>query len=399
MPHALQHMADIEPDQHHTTAGRQQIRRAKTDVLRQRQQQQIKERQRHTHQRVLHRVHRQALEHFEQEETGERQHDEQQRIFDCTVALQVLIHRIDETHAKAAGVEGLAIIAAHAAAHGVLQVGGEERGLPVSAEPGVIDFTFGRQEVADKTWMRPIGGEAHAAALAHRQHLQRAGALQAQIKAERQFRGFAGVERWQRHPYPLAEPADLRTGNKVQALAVEFQFQGVFDAANVADADRKKRCIELVVDEVFLDAQLRRQGEMPVDAVIGVEQPRLVNAPGAQFGLHLTIELEAFRQEVQTPALFARLVIPLIGLVVDLPVVHHFAIRHHHHRPAQLLAVTGAAGDVFKHAVTQLLTIIDDAVNHQQRHQQQQDQQANGPEFYGQTSVHKDAPLLEWDRV
>src|SRR5471032_1914648 len=78
--HAAQHVADIKPDQQHTTTRRQQIRQGKTDVLGQRQQQQVEERQRYTDQRILDRMHRQAFQHFKQEETGKRQDDEQQRI-------------------------------------------------------------------------------------------------------------------------------------------------------------------------------------------------------------------------------------------------------------------------------------------------------------------------------
>lgn len=132
---------------------------------------------------------------------------------------------------------------------------------------------------------------------------------------------------------------------------------------------------------------------MPVDAIVGMEQSRFVNTAIAQLGLHLAVELEALRQKIQTTAFFTWLVVALVGFVVELPVVNHFAIRHHHHRPAQLLAVAGAAGDVFKHTIAQLLAIIDDAVNHQQRYQQQQDQQGNRPELYGQILVHGTLPV------
>ena len=60
-------------------------------MLRQRQQQQIEKRQRDTDQRVLHRVHRETFQYFEQKETGERQDDKQQRIIDRSLTLQVLI--------------------------------------------------------------------------------------------------------------------------------------------------------------------------------------------------------------------------------------------------------------------------------------------------------------------
>ena len=75
-------------------------------MLGQRQQQQVEERQRHAHQRVLHRVHRQAFQHFEEEETGEGQDNKQQRVFDRAIAFQVLVDGVDEAHAEAAAVEG-----------------------------------------------------------------------------------------------------------------------------------------------------------------------------------------------------------------------------------------------------------------------------------------------------
>ncbi|MNP05437.1 hypothetical protein D3C76_973910 [compost metagenome] len=101
-----------------------------------------------------------------------------------------------------------------------------------------------------------------------------------------------------------------------------------------------------------------------------MEQPRLVDTSGTQFGLDLAVEFEALREEVQTTALFTCFLIAFVGFFVGLPGAHDLAIGHHQQRPAQLLAVTGAAGDVFKHAVAQLLAVLDDAVDHQQRDQQ-----------------------------
>ncbi|MNK87794.1 hypothetical protein D3C87_1077370 [compost metagenome] len=169
--------------------------------------------------------------------------------------------------------------------------------------------------------------------------------------------------------------------NEVQVLAVEFKLQRVFDTTNVADANGEERLVEPVIGEIFLDAQLNRQGKVAADAVVGMEQPRLVNPSGTQFGLNVCVEFEAFRKEIQTTALFADLLITLVGFFTGLPGAHDFAIRHHHQRPDQLLAVTGAAGNVFKHTVAQLLAVLDHAVDHQQWNQQQQNQQGNCPEF------------------
>lgn len=109
---------------------------------------------------------------------------------------------------------------------------------------------------------------------------------------------------------------------------------------------------------------------MPADAIIGVEQSRFVNTARAQFGLHLAIQFEAFREKVQPPALFTDFLITLVGFFVELPATYHFAIRHHHQRPAQLLTEAGTAGDVFQYTVAQLLTVLDHAVDHQQWDQQ-----------------------------
>ncbi|MNP81410.1 hypothetical protein D3C76_1797510 [compost metagenome] len=56
----------------------------------------------------------------------------------------------------------------------------------------------------------------------------------------------------------LPQPADLTTRNEIQMLAIKLEFQGILDAANVADADRQEWPIELVICEIFLDTQLRR---------------------------------------------------------------------------------------------------------------------------------------------
>ncbi|MNF67861.1 hypothetical protein D3C84_496890 [compost metagenome] len=179
----------------------------------------------------------------------------------------------------------------------------------------------------------------------------------------------------------FTQPAHLAARNEVQVLAVEFKLQSVFDTTNVADANSEERLIELVIGEIFLDAQLNRQGKVAADAVVCMEQPCLVNTSGTQFGLNVCVEFEALRQKIQTTALFTDLLITLVGFFVGLPGAHDFTIRHHHQRAAQLLAVTGAAGNVFEHTVAQLLALLDHAVDHQQWNQQQQNQQGNCPEF------------------
>ncbi|MNO78493.1 hypothetical protein D3C76_696340 [compost metagenome] len=152
-------------------------------MLGQRQQQQVEERQRHTHQDVLHRVHTQVLQHLEQEEAGKGQGDEQQGVFDCPLALQVLVHRVNEAHTKAALAEIGALPGCSALAQGVFEVGGEERGLPVGTEALRIDIAAAGQVVADEARVRPVGAHVHAAGTAHGYHVQLAGTLQRQVKA------------------------------------------------------------------------------------------------------------------------------------------------------------------------------------------------------------------------
>ncbi|MCY1433052.1 hypothetical protein D9M71_490710 [compost metagenome] len=79
-------------------------------------------------------MHRQAFKHFKKEETGERQDDEQQCVFDRAVAFQVLVHRVDEAHAKTATGQRLASTTGHAAVEDLLQIGGEKRSLPIGGE-------------------------------------------------------------------------------------------------------------------------------------------------------------------------------------------------------------------------------------------------------------------------
>ncbi|MNZ59191.1 hypothetical protein D3C78_772210 [compost metagenome] len=168
----------------------------------------------------------------------------------------------------------------------------------------------------------------------------------------------------------FTQPAHLAARNEIQFLAIEFKLQSVFDTPNVADTNGEERLVESVIGELFLDAQLNRQGKVAADAVVGMEQPRLVDTSGTQFGLNVCVDFEALRQKIQPTALLTDLLITLVGFFVDLPGAHDFTIRHHHQRPAQLLAVTGTAGNVFEHAVAQLLAVLDHAVDHQQWNQQ-----------------------------
>ena len=91
------------------------------------------------------------------------------------------------------------------------------------------------------------------AGLAHRHHLQLFGALQAQVEGELQHSGFLAVLLRQRDMHTLAQPVHLRAWGELQALVPQFQFQRVFDAANIADAHRQKRRFKAIIREVFRD--------------------------------------------------------------------------------------------------------------------------------------------------
>lgn len=194
--------------------------------------------------------------------------------------------------------------------------------------------------------------------------------------------------------HTLTQPIHLGARFELQALAAQFQLQRVFDATNIADTHRQKRRVKAVIGIVFGDAQLRRQLETPADAVVGMEQPRLVDAPCAQLGLHFTVKLKTVRQEIQTTALFTGDFVAFVEFFIELPLAHGLAIRHHHHRAGEALGVAGAAGNVHQDAIAQLLAVTDDAVDHQQWNQQQQDQQRNRAKFEKQAAVHGSLPVL-----
>ncbi|MCY1187424.1 hypothetical protein D9M73_284010 [compost metagenome] len=74
--------------------------------------------------------------------------------------------------------------------------------------------------------------------------------------------------------------------------------------------------------------------------------------------------------------------------VLGLPAALGLAVRHHQYRAADLLAETRALGDVLYDVVTQLLTLTNQAADHEQRDQQQHNQQGDGAKFQTQGSTH-----------
>ncbi|MNH15256.1 hypothetical protein D3C79_748670 [compost metagenome] len=75
-------------------------------------------------------MHAEVLENLEEEEACEGQGNKQQGIFNRPLTFEVLIHRVHKTDTECPAIEFLAPLTVHTLAQGVLQIGGEERGLP-----------------------------------------------------------------------------------------------------------------------------------------------------------------------------------------------------------------------------------------------------------------------------
>ncbi|MNC59237.1 hypothetical protein D3C75_1090330 [compost metagenome] len=112
------------------------------------------------------------------------------------------------------------------------------------------------------------------------------GALQCQIETVVEPAGLLAIQLRQRDVHATAQPVQPGTGFKRQALVIDVEFQGIFNAADVADANHQKRLVEAVVIEVLVDAPALRQLETPRKTPLGMEQPRLVDTPLTQFGVH-----------------------------------------------------------------------------------------------------------------
>ncbi|MNJ61464.1 hypothetical protein D3C77_572520 [compost metagenome] len=57
-----------------------------------------------------------------------------------------------------------------------------------------------------------------------------------------------------------------------------MKLQAFFDAADVADAHGQKRGVEAIVVNVFGNTPVCWHLELTADVVVGVEQPRLIDA-------------------------------------------------------------------------------------------------------------------------
>jgi hypothetical protein len=149
-------------------------------------------------------MHRHALEHFEQKEAGKGQRDKQQRVFDRALALQILIHRIDQADAEAALIEFGAIGLLRTSAQRFLQIGGKERRLPARAESVGSHAALRRQIIADKAGMRPVRGELDLTVAPDRGDLQMPRAQQLQLEGKLQPQRLGACAHRQRHMHAIA---------------------------------------------------------------------------------------------------------------------------------------------------------------------------------------------------
>src|SRR5690606_26444158 len=170
------------------------------------------------------------------------------------------------------------------------------------------------------------------------------------------------------------------------------------DAADIADADADEGLAEAVVAEILAHAEVGRHLEMAAELAGAVKQAGLIDAAGTQFGTDAPVNGQTLRQKVQAPAGLALFQVALAGLGVGFPVAQGLAVRHYQQRAGDFLAVAGAAGNVFQHAVTQALTFLDHAVDHDQRDHQQNDKNADDAEPDQQIAVHG-VTLRRWVRA
>ena len=150
-------------------------------------------------------MHGQALEHFEKEEASEGQGNEQQRVFQRTVAFQVLVHRVDEADAELATEKGLAVVFLEALAQCFFHIGGEETGLPAGGKALGADLALVRQVVADEARVRPVGIEFNLRLTSDRGEAQLTGTLQQQIEGELQAPALVQFSQRKRHMHTSAQ--------------------------------------------------------------------------------------------------------------------------------------------------------------------------------------------------
>lgn len=131
---------------------------------------------------------------------------------------------------------------------------------------------------------------------------------------------------------------------------------------------------------------MRRELEAAADTAFGVEQPGLVDAAGAQFGVHTQLGVKGFRQEVQVAGDGAGFLGTLTVLFDPAALV--LSVRHHQQRAGELLIEASALGNIAQHAVAHGLAFVDQAVDQQYRDEQQQHQHGDHAEFETEGLVH-----------
>ena len=163
--------------------------------------------------------------------------------------------------------------------------------------------------------------------------------------------------------HAAAHPVELGAGLERHFLLIHAQLQTTIDTTDITDAHHQERRVEAVVVKVLVDPPMRRELEAAADTAFGVEQPRLVDAAGAQFGVHTQVGVEGFRQEVQVAGDGAGFLGTLTVLFDPAALV--LSVRHHQQRAAELLVEAGALGNIAQHAVAHGLAFVDQAVDQQ----------------------------------
>ncbi|MNP62142.1 hypothetical protein D3C76_1573940 [compost metagenome] len=110
--------------------------------------------------------------------------------------------------------------------------------------------------------------------------------MQLEVEGEVQALRYRGLQRGKGHMHPAVQQAVAAAGLEVQGLAVQARIKRIAEATDIPDAHRQEWLLEAVVGEALADAVIGRHQNLPADLAVALVQPRLVDAPGAQFGVH-----------------------------------------------------------------------------------------------------------------
>ncbi|EJT85365.1 hypothetical protein PPS11_10913 [Pseudomonas putida S11] len=166
--------------------------------------------------------------------------------------------------------------------------------------------------------------------------------MQCQIETIAEFTRLQAVQPRQAGVHAAAHPVEPGTGFERYFLLADAQLKAVLDAADIADTHHQERLVEAVVVEILVDTPAFRELEAATDTALGVEQPGLVDATGAQFGVHAQVGVEGFRQEVQVTGNGVGF-LGALAVLFD-PAALVLAVGHHQQRAAELLIEAGALG-------------------------------------------------------